>query len=149
MFIPLQWNVRAGPLHFRPPYEQPEAPGGGEEVEAGGGEHGGEQPEASRGEWAAAQPGQGVRSSNRAQKAQPTRLAACWSSLSWLRNQQLAQKEKMLEEEVEEMKATLSCTEEGRARASAHSRQMVSEASVLSGFFRGFYYLYCSNPYVC
>uniref|UniRef100_A0A3B5MGG9 Lymphoid-restricted membrane protein n=1 Tax=Xiphophorus couchianus TaxID=32473 RepID=A0A3B5MGG9_9TELE len=38
--------------------------------------------------------------------------------------QQLAQKEKMLKEEVEEMKATLSCTEEGRARASAHSKHM-------------------------
>uniref|UniRef100_M3ZWE9 Lymphoid-restricted membrane protein n=1 Tax=Xiphophorus maculatus TaxID=8083 RepID=M3ZWE9_XIPMA len=40
--------------------------------------------------------------------------------------QQLAQKEKMLKEEVEEMKATLSCTEEGRARASAHSKHMVT-----------------------
>lgn len=42
-------------------------------------------------------------------------------------NQQLAQKEKMLKEEVEEMKATLSCTEEGRARASAHSKHVVSQ----------------------
>ncbi|MEQ2280255.1 Inositol 1,4,5-triphosphate receptor associated 2 [Ameca splendens] len=42
-------------------------------------------------------------------------------------NQQLAQKEKMLKEEVEEMKATLSCTEEGRARASAHSKHMERE----------------------
>ncbi|XP_023205946.1 lymphoid-restricted membrane protein-like isoform X1 [Xiphophorus maculatus] len=41
--------------------------------------------------------------------------------------QQLAQKEKMLKEEVEEMKATLSCTEEGRARASAHSKHMERE----------------------
>uniref|UniRef100_A0A3Q3W6L8 Lymphoid-restricted membrane protein n=1 Tax=Mola mola TaxID=94237 RepID=A0A3Q3W6L8_MOLML len=41
-------------------------------------------------------------------------------------NQLLAQKEKMLKEEVEEMKATLNCTEEGRARASAHSKHMVS-----------------------
>lgn len=41
-------------------------------------------------------------------------------------NQQLAQKEKMLKDEVEEMKATLSCTEEGRARASAHSKHVVS-----------------------
>ncbi|XP_013881678.1 lymphoid-restricted membrane protein [Austrofundulus limnaeus] len=42
-------------------------------------------------------------------------------------NQQLAQKEKMLKEEVEEMKATLTSTEEGRARASAHSRHMERE----------------------
>ncbi|CAN9508301.1 unnamed protein product [Ophioblennius macclurei] len=42
-------------------------------------------------------------------------------------NQQLAQKEKMLTEEVEEMKATLSCTEEGRARASAHSKNVEKE----------------------
>ncbi|XP_076010491.1 inositol 1,4,5-triphosphate receptor associated 2 [Genypterus blacodes] len=42
-------------------------------------------------------------------------------------NQQLAQKEKLLKEEVEEMKATLSCTEEGRARASAHSKHMEKE----------------------
>ncbi|XP_044042071.1 inositol 1,4,5-triphosphate receptor associated 2 isoform X3 [Siniperca chuatsi] len=41
--------------------------------------------------------------------------------------QQLAQKEKMLKEEVEEMKATLSCTEEGRARASAHSKHVERE----------------------
>ncbi|XP_067346488.1 inositol 1,4,5-triphosphate receptor associated 2 isoform X3 [Channa argus] len=39
-------------------------------------------------------------------------------------HQQLAQKEKMLKDEVEEMKATLSCTEEGRARASAHSKHV-------------------------
>uniref|UniRef100_A0A3B4F6K4 Lymphoid-restricted membrane protein n=1 Tax=Pundamilia nyererei TaxID=303518 RepID=A0A3B4F6K4_9CICH len=43
------------------------------------------------------------------------------------KNQQLAQKEKMLKEEVEEMKATLSCTEEGRARASAHSKHVERE----------------------
>uniref|UniRef100_UPI003AACB46B inositol 1,4,5-triphosphate receptor associated 2 n=1 Tax=Centroberyx gerrardi TaxID=166262 RepID=UPI003AACB46B len=42
-------------------------------------------------------------------------------------NQQLAQKEKLLKEEVEEMKATLSCTEEGRARASAQSKHMERE----------------------
>lgn len=42
-------------------------------------------------------------------------------------HQQLAQKEKLLKEEVEEMKATLSCTEEGRARASAHSKNVVSD----------------------
>lgn len=39
----------------------------------------------------------------------------------------------MLKEEVEEMKATLNCTEEGRARASAHSKHVVSktEAAVM------------------
>uniref|UniRef100_A0A3B3B6Y8 Lymphoid-restricted membrane protein n=1 Tax=Oryzias melastigma TaxID=30732 RepID=A0A3B3B6Y8_ORYME len=42
-------------------------------------------------------------------------------------NQQMAQKEKLLKEEVEEMKATLSCTEEGRARASAHSKHVERE----------------------
>ncbi|XP_069376461.1 inositol 1,4,5-triphosphate receptor associated 2 isoform X2 [Paralichthys olivaceus] len=42
-------------------------------------------------------------------------------------NQQLTQKEKLLKEEVEEMKATLSCTEEGRARASAHSKHVERE----------------------
>uniref|UniRef100_A0A8C3AVK5 Lymphoid-restricted membrane protein n=1 Tax=Cyclopterus lumpus TaxID=8103 RepID=A0A8C3AVK5_CYCLU len=42
-------------------------------------------------------------------------------------NLQLAQKEKMLKEEVEEMKATLNCTEEGRARASAHCKHVVSQ----------------------
>ncbi|RVE56310.1 hypothetical protein OJAV_G00219950 [Oryzias javanicus] len=42
-------------------------------------------------------------------------------------NQQTAQKEKLLKEEVEEMKATLSCTEEGRARASAHSKHVERE----------------------
>ncbi|XP_035531726.1 inositol 1,4,5-triphosphate receptor associated 2 isoform X1 [Morone saxatilis] len=42
-------------------------------------------------------------------------------------NQQLAQKEKMLKDEVEEMKATLSCTEEGRARASEHSKYVERE----------------------
>ncbi|KAM7378037.1 hypothetical protein PAMA_013098 [Pampus argenteus] len=42
-------------------------------------------------------------------------------------HQQLTQKEKMLKEEVEEMKATLSCTEEGRARASAHSKHVERE----------------------
>ncbi|XP_077400150.1 inositol 1,4,5-triphosphate receptor associated 2 isoform X3 [Vanacampus margaritifer] len=49
-----------------------------------------------------------------------------------LRNQnrahrQLIHKEKMLHHEVEEMKATLSCTEEGRARASAHSKRVEKE----------------------
>ncbi|CDQ83933.1 unnamed protein product [Oncorhynchus mykiss] len=39
--------------------------------------------------------------------------------------QQLAQKEKMLKDEVEEMKMSLSCTEEGRARASAQCKHMV------------------------
>ncbi|CAJ1054388.1 lymphoid-restricted membrane protein isoform X6 [Xyrichtys novacula] len=47
--------------------------------------------------------------------------------------QQLAQKEKMLKEEVEEMKATLSCTEEGRARASAHSKHVERENQSLIG----------------
>uniref|UniRef100_UPI0037E9540C inositol 1,4,5-triphosphate receptor associated 2 isoform X2 n=1 Tax=Semicossyphus pulcher TaxID=241346 RepID=UPI0037E9540C len=47
--------------------------------------------------------------------------------------QQLAQKEKMLKEEVEEMKATLSCTEEGRARASAHSKHVERENHGLIG----------------
>ncbi|CAL9682977.1 unnamed protein product [Knipowitschia caucasica] len=42
-------------------------------------------------------------------------------------NQQLAQKEKMLKDEVEEMKATLCNTEEGRARASAHGKNMEKE----------------------
>uniref|UniRef100_A0A1A8NAZ1 Lymphoid-restricted membrane protein n=1 Tax=Nothobranchius pienaari TaxID=704102 RepID=A0A1A8NAZ1_9TELE len=42
-------------------------------------------------------------------------------------NQLLAQKEKMLKEEVEEMKATLTCTEEGRARASAQRKHMEKE----------------------
>ncbi|XP_063761368.1 inositol 1,4,5-triphosphate receptor associated 2 isoform X2 [Eleginops maclovinus] len=42
-------------------------------------------------------------------------------------NQQLAQKEKMLKDEVEEMKATLNYTEEGRARASAHSKHVERE----------------------
>ncbi|CAL8318756.1 unnamed protein product [Lota lota] len=42
-------------------------------------------------------------------------------------SQQLAQKEKMLKEEVEEMKVTLSSTEEGRARAHAHSKNMERE----------------------
>ncbi|CAK6949760.1 inositol 1%2C4,5-triphosphate receptor associated 2 [Scomber scombrus] len=42
-------------------------------------------------------------------------------------HQHLTQKEKMLTEEVEEMKATLSCTEEGRARASAQSKNMERE----------------------
>lgn len=41
------------------------------------------------------------------------------------RGQQLLQKEKMLKEEVEEMKMTLSSSEESRARASAQSKQMV------------------------
>ncbi|XP_041636483.1 inositol 1,4,5-triphosphate receptor associated 2 isoform X2 [Cheilinus undulatus] len=47
--------------------------------------------------------------------------------------QQLAQKEKMLKEEVEEMKTTLSCTEEGRARASAHSKRVERENQSLIG----------------
>ncbi|XP_031687715.1 lymphoid-restricted membrane protein isoform X3 [Oncorhynchus kisutch] len=41
--------------------------------------------------------------------------------------QQLAQKEKMLKDEVEEMKMSLSCTEEGRARASAQCKHMERE----------------------
>ncbi|XP_055794145.1 inositol 1,4,5-triphosphate receptor associated 2-like isoform X2 [Salvelinus fontinalis] len=41
--------------------------------------------------------------------------------------QQLAQKEKMLKDEVEEMKMSLSCTEESRARASAQSKHMERE----------------------
>ncbi|XP_061770050.1 inositol 1,4,5-triphosphate receptor associated 2 isoform X4 [Nerophis ophidion] len=41
--------------------------------------------------------------------------------------QQAASTEKMLKEEVEEMKATLSCTEEGRARASAHCKHVEKE----------------------
>ncbi|KAL2103070.1 hypothetical protein ACEWY4_002238 [Coilia grayii] len=41
--------------------------------------------------------------------------------------QQLLQKEKMLKEEVEEMKLTLSSSEEGRARASAQTKQMERE----------------------
>ena len=49
------------------------------------------------------------------------------------RSQLLAQKEKLLKEEVEEMKATLSCTEEGRARASAHSKHVVSETQAAPG----------------
>ncbi|XP_061663284.1 inositol 1,4,5-triphosphate receptor associated 2 isoform X2 [Syngnathoides biaculeatus] len=40
---------------------------------------------------------------------------------------QLLHKEKMLHDEVEEMKATLSCTEEGRARASARSKHVEKE----------------------
>ncbi|XP_029318226.1 inositol 1,4,5-triphosphate receptor associated 2 isoform X3 [Cottoperca gobio] len=47
-------------------------------------------------------------------------------------NQQLAQKEKMLKDEVEEMKATLSCTEEGRARASALSKHVERENQSLN-----------------
>uniref|UniRef100_A0A3Q2XCT4 Lymphoid-restricted membrane protein n=1 Tax=Hippocampus comes TaxID=109280 RepID=A0A3Q2XCT4_HIPCM len=43
------------------------------------------------------------------------------------RHQQLIHKEKMLHNEVEEMKATLSCTEEGRARASARSKHVERE----------------------
>ena len=43
------------------------------------------------------------------------------------RGQQLLQKEKMLKEEVEEMKMTLSSSEESRARASAQSKQTVRE----------------------
>lgn len=39
----------------------------------------------------------------------------------------------MLKEEVEEMKATLSCTEKGRARASAHSKHVVSQTQAAHG----------------
>lgn len=58
----------------------------------------------------------------------PVAASRCLVTLCSLshRSQQLVQKEKMLKEEVEEMKATLSCTEEGRARASAHSKHVVS-----------------------
>ncbi|CAL8339308.1 unnamed protein product [Arctogadus glacialis] len=42
-------------------------------------------------------------------------------------SQQMAQREKMLKEELEEMKATLSSTEEGRARAQAHSKNLERE----------------------
>ncbi|XP_077449701.1 inositol 1,4,5-triphosphate receptor associated 2 isoform X2 [Stigmatopora argus] len=42
-------------------------------------------------------------------------------------HQQLVHKEKMLHDEVEEMKATLNCTEEGRARASARSKHVEKE----------------------
>ncbi|KAM4615618.1 inositol 1,4,5-triphosphate receptor associated 2 [Polymixia lowei] len=42
-------------------------------------------------------------------------------------SQQLALKEKLLKEEVEEMKMTLSFTEESRARASTHSKNMERE----------------------
>ncbi|XP_051911598.1 inositol 1,4,5-triphosphate receptor associated 2 isoform X4 [Hippocampus zosterae] len=42
-------------------------------------------------------------------------------------HQQLIHKEKMLHNEVEEMKVTLSCTEEGRARASARSKHVERE----------------------
>ncbi|XP_057711909.1 inositol 1,4,5-triphosphate receptor associated 2 isoform X2 [Corythoichthys intestinalis] len=42
-------------------------------------------------------------------------------------HQQLVRKEKMLHDEVEEMKATLNCTEEGRARASARSKHVEKE----------------------
>lgn len=48
-------------MRRRPSDEQPEAAGGGEEAEAGGGGNGGQQPEAGRGERGASQPGQGVR----------------------------------------------------------------------------------------
>ncbi|XP_034529581.1 lymphoid-restricted membrane protein isoform X8 [Notolabrus celidotus] len=47
--------------------------------------------------------------------------------------QQLVQKEKILKEEVEEMKASLNCTEEGRARASAHSKHVEKENQSLIG----------------
>ena len=65
-----------------------------------------------------------------------TVVVVCWLlSLFVLMcsNHQLAQKEKMLKEEVEEMKATLSCTEEGRARASAHSKHVVSQTRAAQG----------------
>ncbi|MCI4388727.1 hypothetical protein PGIGA_G00089390 [Pangasianodon gigas] len=45
--------------------------------------------------------------------------------------QQLLQKERMLKEEVEEMKLTLSSSEENRARASAQSKQMERENQTL------------------
>ncbi|MCJ8742976.1 hypothetical protein PDJAM_G00088450 [Pangasius djambal] len=45
--------------------------------------------------------------------------------------QQLLQKERMLKEEVEEMKLTLSSSEENRARASAQSKQMERENQAL------------------
>lgn len=48
------------------------------------------------------------------------------------RGQQSAQKEKLLKEEVEVMKATLSASEEGRARVSAQSKQAVSFQSRLA-----------------
>ena len=56
-----QWNIGAGPLRGWPPDKQPEAPGRGEEDEAGVGRHGGQQPEAGRGERRAAAQGQSVR----------------------------------------------------------------------------------------
>ncbi|XP_077566285.1 inositol 1,4,5-triphosphate receptor associated 2 [Stigmatopora nigra] len=42
-------------------------------------------------------------------------------------HQQLIHNEKILHDEVEEMKATLNCTEEGRARACAHSKHLEKE----------------------
>lgn len=60
VFLVPQRDVRAGVLCGRPSDEQPEAAGGAEEAEAGGGGHGGQQPEAGRGERGAAQPGQSV-----------------------------------------------------------------------------------------
>ncbi|XP_047660221.1 inositol 1,4,5-triphosphate receptor associated 2 isoform X2 [Tachysurus fulvidraco] len=45
--------------------------------------------------------------------------------------QQLLQKERMLKDEVEEMKLTLSSSEENRARASAHSKQLERENQAL------------------
>uniref|UniRef100_A0A8C5BNF4 Lymphoid-restricted membrane protein n=1 Tax=Gadus morhua TaxID=8049 RepID=A0A8C5BNF4_GADMO len=42
-------------------------------------------------------------------------------------SQQMAQREKMLKEELEEMKAALSSTEEGRARAQAHGKNLVRQ----------------------
>ncbi|XP_030197299.1 inositol 1,4,5-triphosphate receptor associated 2 isoform X3 [Gadus morhua] len=42
-------------------------------------------------------------------------------------SQQMAQREKMLKEELEEMKAALSSTEEGRARAQAHGKNLERE----------------------
>lgn len=59
--LPHQWDVRAGPLCGWPPGEQPKAPGGGEEDEAGAGRDGGEQSEAGRGERGAATQGPSVR----------------------------------------------------------------------------------------
>lgn len=46
------------------------------------------------------------------------------------RGQQLLQKERMLKEEVEEMKLTLSSWEENGARASAQRKQMVRDGTL-------------------
>ncbi|XP_056132668.1 inositol 1,4,5-triphosphate receptor associated 2 [Lampris incognitus] len=47
-------------------------------------------------------------------------------------SQQLAQKERLLKEEVEEMKVTLSCIEEDRARAASYSKHMERENQSLT-----------------